>query len=433
MAALTRAGGLIVAAESECNALLKSSSSLNRAFVSGVSVGGRRDLSGAQIQARGCRSEARVSCAIMYARPSTAKLDLLEEAEKMWLRAHDDPYAGVPFTDEEFMEALSKFEYDFRKGHQVTGTIAEVDSSGAYVDIKAKSLAFLPLAEACIYKLKHAEAAGLYEGAEATCVIINEEDLEGRIVLSVRKTQYKYAWERARQLQNDDATVFGKVLSTNKGGLLAAVDGLWAFVPMSMVAVRTPKEELIGQNIALKLLEVDEERSRLVCSNRRAMVSNQASGFAIGSVVTGVVQSVKPYGAFIDLGGVNGLLHISQISHDRITHVESVLNEGDQIKVLVLSHDKEKSRLSLSTKKLEPTPGDMIRNPQLVFEKAEEMASTFRERVALAEAAAQAEQLRMEQNPVYGGQGGYPGILGSWPTFGADSKGEGGGLDLNSL
>jgi small subunit ribosomal protein S1 len=171
-------------------------------------------------------------------------------------------------------------------------------------------------------------------------------------------------------------------------------------------------------------------------SNKRAMADKQLEAFAVGDVVLGTVQSVKPYGAFIDLGGTNGLLHISQISHERITSVENVLTVGDQLKVchrpfrvkfgalhwcfapeaisreahrrtrnpdvhrrapffwqvMILSQDKERGRMSLSTRKLEPTPGDMLRDPALVFEKADEMAATFRERVAAAEAAARAEE-----------------------------------------
>ncbi|GFR50814.1 hypothetical protein Agub_g13089 [Astrephomene gubernaculifera] len=99
--------------------------------------------------------------------------------------------------------------------------------------------------------------------------------------------------------------------------------------------------------------------------------------FEIGDVVAGVVQSVRPYGALIDLGGVTGLLHISQISSEHVQSPEEVFAEGDKIKVMVLSHDRKRGRVGLSTKKLEPTPGDMLRNPQLVYEKAEEMAAAF--------------------------------------------------------
>jgi small subunit ribosomal protein S1 len=152
------------------------------------------------------------------------------------------------------------------------------------------------------------------------------------------------------------------------------------------------REDLVGQSVPVKFLEVDEEKNRLVMSNRLATDVISGEGLGVGDVVTGIVQAVKPYGAFVDVGGVSGLLHISQISHDRIVAVENVLAPGDELKVLILSKDAERSRLSLSTKKLEPSPGDMLRNPALVFEKADEMGRLFRERVAAAEAAAQAEE-----------------------------------------
>ena len=114
-------------------------------------------------------------------------------------------------------------------------------------------------------------------------------------------------------------------------------------------------------------------------SNKRASTATaELQGFKVGDVVSGVVQSVKPYGAFVDLGGVTGLLHISQITHERIMSIDKIINEGDKIKVLILSQDRERGRVTLSTKKLEPTPGDMLKDPQMVFEKAEEMAQGFR-------------------------------------------------------
>lgn len=112
----------------------------------------------------------------------------------------------------------------------------------------------------------------------------------------------------------------------------------------------------------------------------------------MGDVLTGVVQYLRPYGAFLDLGnGAVGLLHVSQISHERVVSVDKILREGDKLKVMVLSMDPQRGRVTLSTKKLEPTPGDMLRDPQLVFERAEEMAATFRRRVEAAEQNAYAQ------------------------------------------
>eukprot|EP00879_Flechtneria_rotunda_P015096 GHRR01015776.1.p2 GENE.GHRR01015776.1~~GHRR01015776.1.p2 ORF type:complete len:235 (+),score=92.81 GHRR01015776.1:1082-1786(+) len=130
-----------------------------------------------------------------------------------------------------------------------------------------------------------------------------------------------------------------------------------------------------------------QEEERLVFSHRRASSDADMQNFNVGDVVVGVVQSVKVYGAFLDIGGgTMGLLHISQITHERLTTVEQVLQVGDKLKVMILSMDRDRGRVTLSTKKLEPTPGDMLRDPQLVFEKAEEMASAFVKRIANADA-----------------------------------------------
>ena len=212
-------------------------------------------------------------------------------------------------------------------------------------------------------------------------------------MLSARKIQLEAAWNKCRDAQAADETVMGEVLSVNRGGLLVQVEYLRGFVPQSHLGrVPVNREELVGQKLPVKFIEVDEEKNRLVMSNRLAADAPSAEGLEVGDVCAGVVQAVKPYGAFVDIGGVSGLLHISQISHERITTVENVLSVGDAIKVLILSKDKDRGRLSLSTKKLEPNNGDMLRNPALVFEKAEEMGRLFRERVAAAEAAAAAEE-----------------------------------------
>uniref|UniRef100_A0A0R0G0I7 Small ribosomal subunit protein bS1c n=1 Tax=Glycine max TaxID=3847 RepID=A0A0R0G0I7_SOYBN len=277
----------------------------------------------------------------------------------------------------------------------VKGTVFATDNSGAYVDITAKSTAYLPLHEACIHRIKNVEEAGIIPGMREEFMIIDENQADDTLILSLRSIQYDIAWERCRQLKAEDAVVKGKVINANKGGLVAQVEGLKGFVPFSQISSKSAGEELLEQVIPFKFVEVDEEQSRLVLSHRKAVAESQGQ-LGIGSVVTGSVQSIKPYGAFIDIGGISGLLHVSQISHDRITDIETVLQPGDVLKVMILSHDRERGRVSLSTKKLEPTPGDMIRNPKLVFEKAEEMAQTFRQRIAQAEAMARADMLRFQ-------------------------------------
>ncbi|CAM6050861.1 unnamed protein product [Sphagnum compactum] len=361
-----------------------------------------RAPTGGQVVAAGV---SRVQCRVAVATPRV-KDDLMAEAEERWYNALESPLEGVEFTYEEFADALSKYDFSFEIGDTVKGIVFKADYNGALIDIGAKAPAYLPLEEACIYKLKSVEEVGLVAGVEEEFSIIRDDDKNGRMILSLKKLQHDFSWERCRQLQMDDVTIRGKALSANRGGVVVDVEGLRGFVPFSQISARQNPEDVVDKELPLKFLEVDEERTRLVLSNRKAIAENHVA-FGIGSVVVGTVQSVKPYGAFVDIGGVSGLLHISQISHDRLTSVETVLSPGDKLKVMILSQDKERSRISLSTKKLEPTPGDMLRNPALVYEKADEMAKTFRQRVAQAEAAARAEELRLQQEGGFGLRGDF--------------------------
>ncbi|XP_068663144.1 small ribosomal subunit protein bS1c [Aristolochia californica] len=320
---------------------------------------------------------------------------LKEVFEEAYERCRTAPMEGVAFTVEDFHAALDKYDFDSEIGTKVKGTVFCTDANGALVDITAKSSAFLPVREACIYPIKHIKEAGIYPGLRDEFVIVDENEADDSLIVSLRSLQYDLAWERCRQLQAEDVIIKGKVVGANKGGVVAIVEALRGFVPYSQISSKSTAEELLGKELPLKFMEVDEEQSRLILSNRKAVADSQAQ-LGIGSVVTGTVQSLKPYGAFIDIGGINGLLHVSQISHDRVSDIGTVLQPGDTLKVMILSHDRDRGRVSLSTKKLEPSPGDMIRNPKLVFEKADEMAQTFRQRIAQAEAMARADMLRFQ-------------------------------------
>merc|ERR1719502_1185191 len=161
------------------------------------------------------------------------------------------------------------------------------------------------------------------------------------------------------------------------------VEGLRSFLPGShFLAGQTPNESMIGMKLEVKFLDVDKDTSRLVVSHRKAVVDSQIHDLSVGSVLKGVVTAVKPYGAFIDIGGMSGLLHISQISCDHISSVESVLPVGSAIKCMVISQDKGKGRVALSTKTLEQEPGDMIKDQQKVYDHAEETAAKYQERIA---------------------------------------------------
>jgi small subunit ribosomal protein S1 len=289
--------------------------------------------------------------------------------------------AGVGFTREEFAALLDRYDYRFHPGDVVPGTVFALEPKGALIDIGAKTAAFIPLQEMSINRVDSPEEV-LRPNEMREFFILSEENEEGQLTLSIRRIEYMRSWERVRQLQREDVTVRAVVFAINRGGALVRIEGLRGFIPGSHISTRHAKEDLMGQELPLKFLEVDEERNRLVLSHRRALVERQMNKLEIGEVVTGTVRGIKPYGAFIDIGGVSGLLHISEISHDHIETPHNVFSVGDELKVMIIDLDADRGRISLSTKQLEPEPGDMVRNRAVVFERAQEMAQQWREKQA---------------------------------------------------
>lgn len=303
--------------------------------------------------------------------------------------------SNVGFTHEDFAALLDQYDYHFSPGDIVAGTVFSIEPKGALIDIGAKTAAYIPVQELSINRVDDPSEV-LQANETREFFILTDENEDGQLTLSIRRIEYMRAWQRVRQLQEEDATVYSNVFATNRGGALVRVEGLRGFIPGSHISAKDTKEDLVGQDLPLKFLEVDEERNRLVLSHRRALVERKMNGLEVGQVVIGSVRGIKPYGAFIDIGGVSGLLHISEISHDHIDTPHSVFNVNDELKVMIIDLDAERGRISLSTKQLEPEPGDMLKNRDLVFEKAEEMAQKYKEKLLAGDSDATAELADVE-------------------------------------
>jgi small subunit ribosomal protein S1 len=299
--------------------------------------------------------------------------------------ANQKKTTDIGFTLDDFAALLDKYDYHFSPGDVVAGTVFSLEPRGALIDIGAKTAAYIPIQEMSINRVDAPEEV-LQSNETREFFILTDENEDGQLTLSIRRIEYMRAWERVRQLQAEDATVRSQVFATNRGGALVRIEGLRGFIPGSHISTRKPKEELLNEELPLKFLEVDEDRNRLVLSHRRALVERKMNRLEVGEVVIGSVRGIKPYGAFIDIGGVSGLLHISEISHDHIDTPHSVFNVNDEVKVMIIDLDAERGRISLSTKQLEPEPGDMIKNREQVYEMAEEMAQKYRE-MLIAKAA----------------------------------------------
>lgn len=267
-------------------------------------------------------------------------------------------------------------------GDVVKGTVIALESGGALIDIGAPTAIFLPIWEMSINEIDSPEEV-LQLNETREFAIASKYDDAGVLILglSIRQLEKKLAWERVRQMQAENVTVYAIIFESHRVGVSVKVEGLRGCVLHSRLDTRKPKEELMGEEIPIKIVEVDEDRDLLFVSHRLALYPDGIKHLEVGQVVTGKVLALKPYGAFINIAVINALLHIAEISHADFDKPESIFKVDDEIKAMIISMDVEKDRVSLSTKALEPEPGDMLKNPQKVYEKAEEMAAKYREQM----------------------------------------------------
>ena len=289
--------------------------------------------------------------------------------------------ATPSFSMDDFAKALEQHNYEFQKGQVVRGKVFEHDSNGAYVDIGGKSSAFLPIEEAALRTITDlSEVVPLDE--EQDFLIIREQDANGQVTLSLRQLQIQQAWEDLVQLQETGKVLQVRVSGANKGGVTVDVEGMRGFIPRSHLAQRDNMESLIGQSLTVNFLEVDREREKLVLSQRMAIQSNAFTELQIGQLVEGTVSSIKPFGVFVDLEGVSGLLHIKQVSQKYIDNLGKLFAPGQPLKALVVDLDQSRGRISLSTRVLENYPGEMVDKMADVMDTAEERSERARKTIS---------------------------------------------------
>jgi small subunit ribosomal protein S1 len=285
--------------------------------------------------------------------------------------------AKPSFSMDDFAKALEQHNYEFQKGQVVRGKVFEYDSNGAYVDIGGKSSAFLPIEEAALRTVTDlSEVVPLDE--EREFLIIREQDADGQVTLSLKQLQIQQAWEDLVALQETGKVLQVRVSGANKGGVTVDVEGMRGFIPRSHLAQRDNIESLIGQSLTVNFLEVDREREKLVLSQRMATQSSALNQLQIGQLVEGTVSSIKPFGVFVDLEGVSGLLHIKQVSQKYIENLGQVFTPGQPLKAVVVDLDQSRGRISLSTRVLENYPGEMVDKMAEVMDTAEERSERAR-------------------------------------------------------
>jgi len=295
----------------------------------------------------------------------------------------DQSKTDMSYAD--FSALVAAQEYSFKNGDILTGTVVQYDGpQKAMVEVGAKTAAVLPLREATIAPLGGGETIASFVdvGEQYEFQIVSDSRDDGQVTVSIKKIMYAQAWDKLTKWYAEDPVFEAEIVQVNRGGAIVLVEGLRAFLPGShIMGSGGASEDMIGKNISLKFLEVNQEANKLVVSNRRAVIEHSMGSIKRGDVYDGTVTAVKPYGAFVEIMGMSGLLHISQISYDRVEHLESTLACGMAVKCMVIDHDKAAGRIALSTKTLEPEPGDMLRDPERVFAHAEKTAAKYHARV----------------------------------------------------
>lgn len=263
-------------------------------------------------------------------------------------------------SDADFEALLEKYDYKFQKGDLVKGVVCGFDNQGLLVDIGAKTAAKVPEYEA-VEKGENIEER-FSVGDEFEFLIIREEDEDGQFLLSKKKVDFAYAWKELEKAKEADDTILGTVVNIVKGGVLVEVSGVRGFIPTSQLRMRESEVE-VGSKLEVKILTLDAQQNNFILSNKKVYDDSVEetrktifSQIEAGQVVKGEVVRITDFGAFVDLGGVDGLLPLSQLSWRWIDHPTDILNVGDKIDVEVISVDEEKQRVSLSLKNLEPDP-----------------------------------------------------------------------------
>jgi small subunit ribosomal protein S1 len=266
-------------------------------------------------------------------------------------------------TPEELIEALEASLRDFKDGDIVDGEVVKIDRDEVLLDIGYKSEGVIPSKELSIrHDVDPNEVVKVGDRIEA--LVLQKEDKEGRLILSKKRAQYERAWGRIEEIMQSGQTIKGPVIEVVKGGLILDI-GLRGFLPASLVDLRRVRDlqPFVGQELEAKIIELDRNRNNVVLSRRAFLEESQSEGrkkflenLTKNERRKGTVSSIVNFGAFVDLGGVDGLVHVSELSWKHVDHPSEVVAVGQEVEVEVLDVDLERERVSLSLKATQEDP-----------------------------------------------------------------------------
>lgn len=292
------------------------------------------------------------------------------ESEAQTPQAEEPTYQSM----EELLQEQEKGYRSFRTGDIVMGTVERIDDQGALVNVGAKSEGLVPAEE-----LGSRRDAPVNVGDEIAVYVVNDGTRDGNIILSKKKADYERAWNNIIKAFENGETLSAMVIDRVKGGLVVDL-GMRGFLPASHVATKNVNalDRFVGQSIKLKVIEVDRNRKRVVVSQKQAVEEEKAvrreltvATLEEGQIRRGVVRRVTDYGAFIDLGGIDGLLHVTEMSWGRVNHPSDVVKPGQKIDVMVLKYDPDNEKISLGLKQILPDPWQHVDEFYSVDEEVE--------------------------------------------------------------
>ena len=266
-------------------------------------------------------------------------------------------------SDDEFSAMIDSTISPFDEGDLVTGTIVKIDHDEVLLDIGFKSEGVIPVRELSIRKdVDPSEIVELNEQVEA--LVLQKEDKDGRLILSKKRAEYERAWISVEEKFNAGENVEGEVIEVVKGGLILDI-GLRGFLPASLVDLRRVKDldAYMGTIVEARVIEMDRNRNNVVLSRRvvleearKAERQEILSKLKVGMRLKGTVSSIVDFGAFVDLGGIDGLVHISELSWSHVNHPSEVVKVGQEVEVEVLDVDMNRERISLGLKQTTEDP-----------------------------------------------------------------------------
>jgi small subunit ribosomal protein S1 len=264
---------------------------------------------------------------------------------------------------DDFLAEVEKTLKFFNDGDLIEGTVVKIDRDEVLLDVGYKTEGVIPSRELSIkHDVDPSEVVSVGDVIEA--LVLQKEDKEGRLILSKKRAQYERAWGDVEKVKETDGVVTGMVIEVVKGGLIVDI-GLRGFLPASLIELRRVRDlsPYLGQEIEAKILELDKNRNNVVLSRRALLEASQSENrssflenLTKGQVRKGVVSSIVNFGAFVDLGGVDGLVHVSELSWKHIEHASEVVEVGQEVTVEVLEVDMDRERVSLSLKATQEDP-----------------------------------------------------------------------------